>query len=80
MSEFKELKKFIELAKNSGVSELEFEDDKYKFFVSFVGEKMLAAPQFIQHAPAALAKSSETSNDSGYHLIKAPFVGTFYSL
>ncbi|MEE2670604.1 MAG: acetyl-CoA carboxylase biotin carboxyl carrier protein [Bdellovibrionota bacterium] len=81
MSDFDKLKDFIELAKQEGVSELKYEDDGKKFFVSFN-----AAPAVISHvAPTATptvavdtVSAGSTATDN-HHQITSPFVGTFYA-
>ncbi len=81
MSDFDKLKDFIELAKQEGVSELKYEDDGKKFFVSFN-----AAPAVISHvAPTATpsvavdtVSAGSTAADNHHH-ITSPFVGTFYA-
>ena len=83
MSDFDKLKDFIELAKQEGVSELKYEDDGKKFFVSFN-----AAPAIVSHAaPSAAPIASVDSQAStasaavtdNHHHITSPCVGTFYA-
>ncbi len=82
MSDFDKLKDFIELAKQEGVSELKYEDDGKKFFVSFN-----AAPAVVSHvAPAATPSvavdtqvSAVSAATDNHHQITSPFVGTFYA-
>jgi acetyl-CoA carboxylase biotin carboxyl carrier protein len=80
------LKEIVKVAKDQGVAELEVEGKDYKVAVRFVS----GAASIVHHAPvvhhaaapaapapaAASAKSAAT--DAGLHVIKSPFVGTFY--
>lgn len=75
-----EIKEFIRLAKNEGVTELEYKEKDKKLSVSFNS----GSQQVVYQAPAA---SNMASNDSLktvplsediFHTIKSPFVGTFY--
>jgi acetyl-CoA carboxylase biotin carboxyl carrier protein len=80
------LKDIVKIAKEEGVSELTVEGKDYKVTVSYAS----AAAQIVHHAPvasvasvpaahpAATAKASAHA-DTGLHVIKSPFVGTFYS-
>jgi acetyl-CoA carboxylase biotin carboxyl carrier protein len=84
------LKEIVKVAKDEGVSELQVEAKDFKISVNFS-----KAPVQVQHvvpsvtaasvAPAAPAPSpsnataKSASQDAGLHLIKSPFVGTFYT-
>ena len=73
------LKEIVKVAKDQGVAELEVEGKDYKVAVRFVGG---AAPivhhaPVVHHAPAA-APAKAAASDAGLHVIKSPFVGTFY--
>ncbi len=81
------LKDIVKVAKDQGVAELKVEAKDFKVSVSFISG--VAAPVVhqapVHHAaptsaahPAATAKAS-SSADTGLHVIKSPFVGTFYS-
>ena len=76
---FTKLQEFIELAKKSGVTKLEYEKDDEKFSVSFVGEASTishAAPVSAANTSAPVAAVAK-KND-GLKEITSPFVGTFY--
>lgn len=83
------LKEIVKVAKDQGVHELQVEAKDFKVSVSFA-----SAPQAIHHvqpaiqqvataqaapnlAPAPVAKA--VASDAGLHIIKSPFVGTFYA-
>ncbi len=75
-----EVKKYIDLAKEEGVSKLSVEDGDKKISISFQ-----SGYQPVQtHMPASLSMSSAPVNGANSaevvdgHIIKAPFVGTFY--
>lgn len=79
------VKKFIDLAKSEGVSELKYEEKDLKISVNFS-----SGSQVVQHIPAAThaisspnQKTDSTSTsqnvDEGLHIITSPFVGTYYS-
>jgi acetyl-CoA carboxylase biotin carboxyl carrier protein len=81
------LKEIVKVAKDSGVAELQVEAKDFKVSVSFVSS---AAPvalhhaPVVHHAPAASAPAAHTpkaaaASDAGLHIIKSPFVGTFYA-
>lgn len=74
------LKEFIEIAKKSGVAELEYESQGTKLSVKLVGTTV------VNHAPAMNVSSSTPSNaqnidsnkSKGLIEVTSPFVGTFY--
>lgn len=79
------LKEIVKIAKDQGVAELKVVSKDFKVFVSFVAG---SAP-VVHHAPAhqapvqavatpAPAAKPAASSDAGLHVIKSPFVGTFY--
>lgn len=80
------LKDIVKVAKDGGVAELKVEGKDYKVSVSF----LTGAAPVIHHAPvhhapaapavpAAAAAAKVVANDAGLHVIKSPFVGTFYT-
>jgi len=75
----KEIKDFIELAKNEGVTQLSFEDGDKKFSVSFENTQSVVVPT---HNPVISTNQGVQQNSVipsvDGHMIKAPFVGTFY--
>lgn len=86
--DMKGLKEFVKLAKDSGASELVYETKSVKLKVNFGGGApvvMHSAP--VAHAPApvasaavpaAAAAKAAPAADSKLHVVKSPFVGTFY--
>lgn len=81
------LKEIVKVAKDQGVAELEVEAKEYKVSVKFVGgaAPMVHHAPVVHHAPAhqaapavAAAPSKAAASDAGLHVIKSPFVGTFY--
>jgi acetyl-CoA carboxylase biotin carboxyl carrier protein len=80
--DFKKLKEFIDIAKDAGAAELEYEDGEKKFSVSFgVAQTatVLAGPHISSTPIASLQQSNEaTSKDNGLLEVTSPFVGTFY--
>lgn len=80
------LKEIVKVAKDQGVAELQVEGKDYKVSVSFMTS---AAPVVhhaqVHHAPApqaatapAATPAKAAASDAGLHVIKSPFVGTFY--
>src|SRR4051812_834614 len=81
------LKEIVKVAKDSGVAELQVEAKDFKVSVSFVSGAPVAlhhAP-VVHHAPAAHAAPAPAAHtpkaavNDGFHVIKSPFVGTFYA-
>lgn len=84
------LSQIVKVAKEQGVAELKVEAKDFKVSVNFatapahvhhVAPVMQAAPMAMaapvaQAAPAAAPKAA---SDAGLHVIKSPFVGTFYA-
>ena len=78
--DFKELEKFIAIAKEAGASELKYQNEDKKFGISFpvAGATPVAAQ--VMSAPVAspvTVKSAAPVND-GLLEVTCPFVGTFY--
>lgn len=85
------LKEIVKVAKEEGVAELEVEAKDFKVSVNFatapaqvhhVVPMAQQAPvaHMVAPAPAASAAPAKSSaSDVGLHIIKSPFVGTFYS-
>lgn len=78
------LKEIVKIAKDQGVSELEVEAKDFKVSVSFSSGHV----PVVQHAPivhqAPVAQTAAPivttkATDAGLHIIKSPFVGTFYT-
>ena len=83
--DIKGLKEFVKLAKDSGASELVYETKTMKLKVNFGGSSVVmhSAPA-VQHttAPAPVVASVVTKSavvDASIHVVKSPFVGTFYA-
>ena len=88
------IKEIVKVAKDQGVSELKVEAKDIVVTVSFqtsapVVHHVQAMPQQIHHAapvahaaPAPVAHAAPAkaaASDAGLHVIKSPFVGTFYA-
>lgn len=84
------LKEIVKVAKDAGVSELSVEAKDFKVSVNFA----TSAPAQIHHVQptqysgplaqlatqtAASAPAKDAATDAGLHVIKSPFVGTFYA-
>lgn len=84
------LKEIVKVAKDQGVSELSVEAKDFKVSVNFA-----TAPAQIHHVqpmaapvahvaqaapmPAPQASAKAPANDANLHVVKSPFVGTFYA-
>ncbi len=90
--DIKGLKEFVKLAKDSGATELIYETKSVKLKVNFGGPQvvMQSAPvATVTSAVPAQATSPQaaatttavkpTKSDAGLHVVKSPFVGTFYA-
>lgn len=88
------LKEIVQVAKDQGVSELKVEGKDFVVTVSFqmtaapMVHHVQAVHAPVHHAPAApsapAAHPAQTpakaaASDAGLHVIKSPFVGTFYA-
>lgn len=85
------LTQIVKVAKDQGVAELKVEAKDFKVSVNFatspvhahhVAPVMHSAPVAHMAAPApaaAPAAASAKASDAGLHVIKSPFVGTFYA-
>ena len=79
MMKIEELKKYIDLAKEEGVSKLQIEDGDKKVSISFQSTHgVLSTP--IQHSSPVqgVAPLISAKEESQFHNVKAPFVGTYY--
>ncbi len=81
--DLKNIKKFIELAKSEGASELKYEEKEVKISVNFgISQSQIMMPPSVNHsipqAPVSAESAQETETEK-YHLITSPFVGTFYN-
>ena len=77
------IKEIVKTAKDNGVAELKVEAKDFKVTVTFStgAPVVLHSPiaHSVQHAPAYQAAAAKpVSTDAGLHVIKSPFVGTFY--
>jgi len=82
------LKSIVKVAKDEGVAELKVEGKDYKVSISFNSSPAShvahhVAPVAIQASPSPVnsivaAATKTASADAGLHMIKSPFVGTFY--
>ncbi len=85
------LKEIVKVAKDQGVSELSVEAKDFKVSVNFavasaqvhhVAPMIHSAPVAQMQAPApqaSAAPAKAAASDAGLHIIKSPFVGTFYA-
>ena len=80
------LEEIIKVDKDQGVAELKIESKDFKVSVNFasatshlhhVQPVLHSAPAVPAPVPAPVTKA--THSDVGFHIIKSPFVGTFYS-
>lgn len=69
---FERLKKFIDLAKETGATELKYDSGKERYSVSF--KQDIQQIEVKKH----LNTLNEEEKVPGVHEIKSPFVGTFY--
>lgn len=84
--DMKGLKEFVKLAKDSGASELVYETKSVKLKVNFGGSAPVVmhsapvahAPAPVASAPVAATAKTAPAADSKLHIVKSPFVGTFY--
>lgn len=77
------LKQIVKIAKDDGVAELKIEAKEFKVEVRF-STGAVAPIQHIQHvshaaAPVVNTPPTVAPKASNHHVIKSPFVGTFYS-
>lgn len=86
--DLKTLNDIVKVAKDQGVAELKVEAKDYKVSVSFMNSTapVVHHTPAVQHAQVAPAQSAApvasktaAASDAGLHVIKSPFVGTFYS-
>ena len=88
--DLEKLEKFVQFAKDSGVSELKYESEKEKFSVTLPVassiQQVVGVPQHtLSHSPSmhkevsgAADKIDSSSKDENIIEITSPFVGTFY--
>lgn len=83
--DFKNIKKFIDLAKEEGVAELKYETKEVKISVNFLGKTNktvlteTAPSTHVSVAPVQESVSQSTQTNDGLHEVTSPFVGTFYA-
>ncbi len=83
------LSEIVKVAKDQGVAELKVEAKDFKVSVNFA---TASAPAYqvqpmihqapvaaVQAAPAVATPAAKTASDAGLHVVKSPFVGTFYA-
>ncbi len=79
------LKEIVKVAKDQGVAELSVEAKDFKVSVNFATApaQVHHVQPMVHHAPVATAPAAAapkaTASDAGLHVIKSPFVGTFYA-
>ncbi|MEW5848487.1 MAG: acetyl-CoA carboxylase biotin carboxyl carrier protein [Myxococcota bacterium] len=80
------LRDVVDLFQKSGLTELDFEDERVRIRLGKGGAVVHAAPApVVAHAPAhapaaahAAAPAPAPAAETGGHVVKSPFVGTFY--
>lgn len=82
--DFKKVKKLIKLIEQSGVSEIEIEEDGLKIKVKkdFGGQVQLVSPAVSAPSPVVAEAPQEAvpvDSDAGLLKVESPMVGTFYS-
>jgi acetyl-CoA carboxylase biotin carboxyl carrier protein len=85
--DIKGLKDFVKIAKDSGASELVYETKTLKLKVNFGGSSIVQhvqTPQVTTQVAGPVPQvnvstKSAVAVDTNIHIIKSPFVGTFYS-
>jgi acetyl-CoA carboxylase biotin carboxyl carrier protein len=89
--EIEEIKKLIQLAKEEKLSNISYENDKFKISINLGQEAQLFPSQNIQatlrnensytQKENLISDNSKFTNEdkSKFHIITSPFVGTFYS-
>lgn len=81
------LSEIVKVAKDQGVAELKVEAKDFKVSVNFATASVPAyqVQPMMQQAPMATAQAApaaapaKTASDAGLHVVKSPFVGTFYA-
>jgi acetyl-CoA carboxylase biotin carboxyl carrier protein len=78
------LREIVKIAKDEGVTELKVESKDFKISVNFATtHAQIHHAQPIIHQSSTVHSETVTSKvpaaESGFHVIKSPFVGTFYS-
>lgn len=85
------LSQIVKVAKDQGVAELKVEAKDFKVSVNFATAPAVHHVAPVMHAPVqqmaapapqaspAAAPAKAAASDAGLHVIKSPFVGTFYA-
>jgi acetyl-CoA carboxylase biotin carboxyl carrier protein len=84
------LKEIVKVAKDQGVAELQVEAKDFKVSVNFAtapAQVHHVQPMYQQAAPVAQVAQAApvttpvkaAASDAGLHIVKSPFVGTFYA-
>lgn len=88
LMDIKSLKEIVKIARDHGVAELKVEAKDFKVEVNFVTgvatpTAMPMMQNFAPQAPAPVvtppAAVKAEKSDAGLHIIKSPFVGTYYN-
>jgi acetyl-CoA carboxylase biotin carboxyl carrier protein len=88
----KEIEELIRFVSKAGVSEVSLEQKDFKITIKNAPREMqvvtAAAPAVVQMAPpvaapvaaapAAPASAAKATDESKYHVVKSPMIGTFY--
>ena len=78
--DIKKLNEFISLAKESGVSELQYENGKEKYHVKIGGTTVIAPATQVREVTTTNEiknSSGSSSKNDGLVEVTSPFVGTF---
>ena len=73
--DIRKIKKLIELVEESGITELEVQEEEGTVRISRAAPAV--APAAVQYAAAPVAAPAASDELSG-HLVRSPMVGTFY--
>ena len=73
--DIRKIKKLIELVEESGITELEVQEEEGTVRISRAAPAPTAAPA---QAPAAATSAPAASDELSGHLVRSPMVGTFY--
>ncbi len=77
--DLEKIQQFIRLAKDEGVSSLKYESKAESLSVSF--QQHSSSQPVLTHPQPAVVQTTASQNEAteNFHVIKAPFVGTYYA-
>jgi acetyl-CoA carboxylase biotin carboxyl carrier protein len=73
------IKEMIQLAKAEGLSEFMLEEKEFKLSFSFLSSPINYQAAPVYKAPVTTSVQIMPAEEEGLHLIKSPFVGTYYA-